>query len=620
MKKFRSILIGMIVAGAVSSFAKDLSVHPDSIRYHFAPVVVTGQRFEMPQKDIAASISIISPTAIRQTHLITVADAISYLSPGVYTTRRLTMGYGVAALAGGSITIRGLGGKPNSQVLMLIDGRPDFQGIFSHPISDAYFLDNVDHIEVLRGPASAVYGTNALGGVVNIITQKLPTAGFENRLNISYGSYNTQRYRFQHGGAIGRAQYLLSIGHQQSEGHRENSQFEAQNYSLQMGYQIDPHFHFSFNGTITPYTYHDPGPEGVSLSGYFDYGKITRSSLDVTLTNHFAGSEGTVKIHGNFGKHRLSDGWSSDDQTNGLIAFQNFELPWAFKSTVGLDIKRYGGTSRSNGIKLGTFFNDEYALYLHLQKTWLKKWILAGGIRLEDNSNFGREWIPKFGLVYHAGSQTSLRTTVAKGFRAPSIKDLFLFAPANKYLQPERLWSYEVGINQSFGRQLSLDVCGFYYQGDQFIETTPIAPGRMQNLNTGANRVSGLEVTLAAMPLPNFSANFGYSYLHSEEAIPFAPNKLNFMITYAFKKFSGSIYGEHIRALYTSYQLNQMPPKISIEQLPNYTLLHVKLNYQLRGNLQLSAGIENLMDQSYQILKGYPMPGRTAISNFTFSF
>ncbi len=601
-------------------FAKEKPIDSDSVRYKFAPVVVTGQRYEMPQKDVAASIAILSPIEIQQTNLTTVADAISYLTPGVFTTRRSTMGYGVAALAAGSITVRGIGGKPNSQVLMLIDGRPDFQGIFSHPINDAYFLDNVDHIEVLRGPASSVYGTNALGGVVNIISKDLPAAGFDTQMNIGYGSFNTQRYRFHHAGSLGRLQYFAGVGYQKSDGNRDNENFEAQNYAIKIASQINPSYKISFNGSLTPYQFHDPGPEGVSLYGYFDYGEITRSSMDLTLNNKFNCTDGTIKIHGNFGRHKLSDGWDSDDQTNGVIAFQNFNLPYEIKTTLGFDAKRYGGTARSNGIKLGTFFNDEYAGYLHLQKVLIKKIIVGSGVRYEHNSNFGTEWIPKLSLVYHPLSQTAFRVAVAKGFRTPSIKDLFLYASANPDLKPERLWSYELGINQSLGRNVSLDFCGFYYEGDQLIETAMIVPGKMQNQNIGSNKARGFEVALQTNPAMNLSANLSYSYLDSDTIIPFSPNKFNFMLNYKFKRLNFSLYGEHINNIYTSYQLNQMPLKTTVEKLSDYALVHLKLNYRLAENLQLALGIENLFDESYQILKGYTMPGRMFLSHVTFNF
>ncbi len=592
----------------------------DSVKYRFAPVVVTGQRYQIPLKDVAASVSIVSEEEINSTNLFNIADVVSYMTPGVYTTRRSVLGYGVAALAGGSISIRGIGGKPNTQILVLIDGRPDFQGIFGHPLNDAYLLDNVDHIEVLRGPGSAVYGTNALGGVINIITKKLPESGFQTHFQAGYGSYNSQKYLFQHSGSLNKFQYFLSASLNKSDGYRENSDFESKNFAIKLGYQISDHFKLEFQGTSTPYTFHDPGPENITLNGYFDYGDIVRNSMDLTLFNQFANSDGNIKIHGNFGHHELSDGWISDDQTNGIVAFQNFYFPHEIKTTIGFDIKRYGGTSESNGNKLGTYFNDERAVYLHFQKNFVKKLVLAAGIRAENNSLFGTEWIPKFGIVYHPFSKTAIRTSVSKGFRTPSIKDLYLFPPANQDLKPERLWNYEIGWTQYLGSRFSLDITGFYYKGDQFILTTPVAPGKMQNLNTGSNEAKGLEASLRGEIVSNLTANFSYSYLDSKNTLPFSPNKFNFWIDYQKGKLNLSLYGEYISNLYASYQPKQFPPVTIIEKMQDYSLAHLKISYALLRNTTFSLSVENLLDEKYEILKGYPMPGRTFFTRLDYTF
>jgi len=608
----------IVVALTIFTLNIARSSQPDSVRYEFAPVVVTGQRYEMLQKDVAASITIISPASLRSTNLNTVADAISYFAPGVFTSRRAAFGYGVAALAGGNITIRGIGGKPNSQVLVLIDGRPDFQGIFSHPINDAYLLDNIDHIEVLRGPASAVYGTNAMGGVINIITQKLLTTGFQTRISAGYGSYHTQKYHLQHTGAIGKFSYLAGIGFNRSDGHRADSKFDGKNVAVKLGFRINSNIELSFNSAYTPYEYHDPGPEGISLYGYFDYGDITRSSMDVTLNNRFAHTDGTLKIHGNFGEHQLSDGWYSEDQTNGIILFQNIDLFYDLKTTIGFDAKRYGGLAKSNGSKLGTFFNDEIAAYVHVQKILWKKLIIGTGIRFEDNSNFGQESLPKFGIVYHPALQTALRASVAKGFRSPSVKDLFLYKVANADLSPERLVNYELGFNQAIGKMLAVDLCGFYYEGEQLIELAQAAPNVYQNMNVGSNNAKGFEVTIQAKPLKSVTANISYSYLDSKLTLPYAPNKFNFFLNYTIARCELSLYGEYINRLYASYQLS--PVKTVIEKLADYSLVHLKLQYTLTERLQLSVGVDNVFDESYQILKGYPMPGRTIFSKMNISF
>lgn len=592
----------------------------DSIRVHFDPIVVTGQRYEMTQKDVAASVSVISPSQLKHTGFSTVADAVSLLTPSVFTTRKSTMGYGVAALAAGTMTVRGVGGKPNSQVLVLIDGRPDFQGIFSHPINDGYLLSTVDHIEVLRGPASAVYGTNALGGVINIITKKLPHSGFHSNFSIDYGSYDTQRYQLQQSGRIDDFRFALSVGLHTSEGHRDNASFESRNYGAKIGYRLNEHFDVTFNGNMIPYQFHDPGPQDINLMGYFEEGDITRYSMDLTLRNTFGTTDGTLKIHGNFGKHELSDGWESEDQTVGVFMFQNVIFHNEARATLGVDVKRYGGESYSGGTDLGTYYNDEYAAYLHIQKVIQEKLILATGLRLEDNSYFGAEWIPKFGLVYHAFPKTSLRTSVAKGFRTPSIRDLYLFPPANINLKPERLWNYEIAVSRSVGEALSLDLCGFFYEGDQWIETVVIAPGMTQNQNSGSNSAQGLEMTVQARPTDHLSAYIALSYLDSKERLPFAPNKADFLITYDAKRVDISLYGEHIAHLYTSYQLNQYPIRTTIERQSPYTLINAKAQLKISPHLSLSLIVENLFDEPYEILKGYPMPGRTFSSGVQYYF
>ncbi|MCK7460836.1 MAG: TonB-dependent receptor plug domain-containing protein [Sphingobacterium sp.] len=81
-------------------------------------------------------------------------------------------GFGVADGAAGKISIRGIGGSPNTQVLVLIDGHPQYMGLFGHPLPDAYVASDAEKVEVVRGPASILYGTNAMGGVVNIITRQ----------------------------------------------------------------------------------------------------------------------------------------------------------------------------------------------------------------------------------------------------------------------------------------------------------------------------------------------------------------------------------------------------------------------------------------------------------------
>ena len=102
----------------------------------------------------------------------TVFDAVDQLVPGAFVTRRGIMGYGIATNGTGSVSIRGIGGSPNTGVLIVVDGRPDMQGLMGHPLPDFYSLSNAESVSVTEGPASVLYGSNAMGGAIEIVPSR----------------------------------------------------------------------------------------------------------------------------------------------------------------------------------------------------------------------------------------------------------------------------------------------------------------------------------------------------------------------------------------------------------------------------------------------------------------
>ncbi len=609
------IIFTLIMLNCWPGFSQRKIVEGDSIRYEFSPLVVTGSRYTLARENLAAAITVIEKPVLLNAPMTTVAEAVSQFTPGAFTTRRSIMGFGVAAAAAGGITLRGMGGKPNTQILILIDGRPDFQGIFGHPLPDAYPLDYVERIEVLRGPASAVYGTNSMGGVINIITREIDQPGFETRISTGFGSYQTQAHVIQHGGKLGKFAYYLTGNYQHTQGHRPNSGFDSQSYSLKMSYDFNSHFRLRVFGSTTPYRFHDPGPENGKPD--FEVGDVHRSTMDFTLENKFGKTNGSIKIHGNFGEHDLSDGWHSIDQTVGVVAFQNFNLPAEFKTTIELDAKQYGGLGEN---KLATSFiqntlGEEYitevAGFVHLQKIFFKKLITGAGLRLENHSKYGSELVPQFGIVYQPLTQTSLRTSVSKGFRSPTARELFFFPTANIDLKPETLWSYEAGISHTLTHWLNVDLTYYMIQAANLIRLdTSVRPNR--TVNTGKTDYNGLELAIQFRPIQNLSGKITYNYLNSEEIIPFSPNKFFGQLNYSWNRLAigGSI--ESVQNLYSGTAENS--------KIKNYTLVGIQLMYQVIHGLEFSLNMENAGNTDYEILKGYPMPGRTFMGKINYQF
>ena len=186
-------------------------------------VVVTGTRTAVPERAIVSAVSTISNAQLTQLERVSVLPTLSEMVPNVFVTQRGVMGYGVSGGAAGGINVRGMS-SGTGQVMVLVDGHPQYQGIFGHSIADAYQTMVADHIEVVRGPASMLYGSNAMGGVVNIIT-KTQGDGVRTDLNLGAGSYKSVQADVHNSVRVGKFFSDIALNYQGSDNHRENMGF-----------------------------------------------------------------------------------------------------------------------------------------------------------------------------------------------------------------------------------------------------------------------------------------------------------------------------------------------------------------------------------------------------------
>lgn len=170
MNYLRYTLLSLIIC---FSLAYSQSQKSDSTKtYHSEPVVVTGTQEGLSRKYVPASVSVVTSADLQSSGEISLLDALSEEVPGLFVPQRGLIGYGIENSAG-TISIRGLGGNPTTEVLVMIDGIPQFMGLYGHPLSDSYLSEDAARVEVIRGPGSMLYGTNAMGGVINIITKRV---------------------------------------------------------------------------------------------------------------------------------------------------------------------------------------------------------------------------------------------------------------------------------------------------------------------------------------------------------------------------------------------------------------------------------------------------------------
>jgi len=593
MKKFKTILLSIFVVLQINS----QNNFKDSVQLN--EVLVTGSKLEVSRKVIPLSVSQISRNEIEQSGEINILPSLNTYVPGVFVTQRNVLGFGVAAGGSGAITLRGIGGAPNTEVLVLIDGHPQYQGIFGHPLADAYVASDVEKVEIIRGPGSLLYGSNAMGGVINIITRKNDKEGISGNVGASYGSYNTQKYYGTIGYKKEKLSVFASLNHDQTDGIRENTDFKITNGYTKVGYDITQNLKINADFNIAKFNANDNGIIGVPKPFNID---ISRGKTSFSFENKFQNTEGALKLYHNFGEHTLSDGFHSTDRNSGAMIYQSFKLNTGTVVTVGSDFKQYGGIVNQTAVRDSLITINELAAYVHAQQTLFENLTISAGIRADKHSKFGTEIVPMGGISYYPTQNTTLKASVSKGFRNPTIMELYLYAP-NPNLLPERMMNYEISWLQSLlNNKLKLELTLYNVKGENLIQEVGQRPN-LSRQNVGSFDNKGIEFSAKYAVTKALFIHANYSYLDLSKPVIAAPRQqLNVSANYKYKIWDFNAGIQYIEKLYTS-----IAPNVTIQ--PDYLLLNARLACTPIKSMQVFVSGSNLLNKSYQINFGYPMPG-----------
>ncbi len=607
MKKIGIVLLILLFANII--YSQELI--KDSVKLE--EVVVTGSKVEISRKLIPLSVSQISRQEIESTGQINILPSLNTFVPGIFVTERNILGFGVAAGGSGGISMRGIGGAPNTGVLVLIDGHPQYQGIFGHPLADAYVASDVEKVEIIRGSGSLLYGSNAMGGVVNIITRKNKQEGISGNIGASYGSYNTQKYFGTVGLKKDKFSVFASANHDQTDGTRVNTDFNITNGFAKVGYELNKNLNLSADFNIAQFNANDNGSIYLAIPKPFNI-DITRGKTSLSLENKYENIEGALKVYHNFGEHVLSDGFQSTDRNSGAMLYQTLKLRKSSVLTGGIDFKQYAGKVTNQPFLAANdslIAVNELAAYLYGQQTLFNKLTISAGIRIENSSKFGTELVPMGGLSYVLTDNTSLKASVSKGFRSPTIMEMYLYAP-NPDLQPERMINYELSWLQSLLKnKLNLELTAFKVKGENLIQVVvPPVPAKRQNVGTFDNQ--GIEFSAKYSLSKNIHFHANYSYINLDKIVVAVPRaQLNVGVNYTYKIWSAHVNLQNIDQLYTN---------IATTSIESYSLLSARLSCRPIKNLELFMAGNNLLNETYQINYGYPMPRINFNSGVSYKF
>jgi vitamin B12 transporter len=496
---------------------------------------------------------------------------------------------------------------------------------------------------VLRGAGGTLYGSQAIGGVINIITKK-GDGPPELVLSAAGGNGSTHRQVAALRGAEGKFGYSLSVAHLQSDGFRRfNDDYENLSTSARLDYKftVDTSlkgiFHFTksdvglFNSNnFAPGNQGDPNAREASTQylGKLEWEQRILKNWDYRVAGSIFKElirdsdnvDGCLVDFG-FGLGPCDFGKSRDHFRPRILTgeFQTNYRPWDWNTTTfGIEYKLR--SARTSGGIDRSIRNIAYYLQEQFQ-LFDRRLILIPGIRLDDHQTFGRAWTPSFSSAYlfkEAG--TKVKASYAKGFKAPSLNELF-FPPAfgcpafgNPDLGPEKSWEVNAGVEQEFLRdRMKIGATYFHREVKDLIEGRPIPGdpfGCFRAFNVGRARFDGVEWNLAIKLLSFLALNGNYTYLDWDTATGTLPRRprhrgsvgLNFSHEGLEMNLIANIIGRRDDFHATKFTNIHMPSYNRFDLAASYRL---PVRIDLVKHLNVFAKIENLFNRSYEEADGF---------------
>lgn len=592
-------------------------------------VVVTGSRTVTDVRHLPQTLTIVDREQLTAHHRSNILPTLSELVPNMMVTQRGVMGYGLSTGGTGGMMLRGISSSAG-QVMVLVDGHPQYNGIYGHSIADSYHTMMAEGVEVLRGPASVLYGSNAMGGVVNIVTRRMPQDGVRTTLDVGAGSYGTFQAEAANQLRRGRFTSDVSAQYGRSDNHRPNMGFQQYGGQIKLGYRFSSHWSAFAEANITHFSAQYPGTINAPMQEAEQW--ITRGVMSMGVDNQYDRTSGRLSVYDNFGRHKINDGYKANggtpqsrlfrsrDALVGVSWYQSVRAWSGARLTAGMDYQHIYGhafyTSRSTGEVLetpnkqsGQESNEEVAAYVQLSQELWQCLTMDAGIRYDHHTVTGGQWIPQVGIVYRPLADGQIRAMASRGFRNPTMREMYLYPPSNTELSPESMWSYELSWRQALAQgRLSYGVTAYYIHARNIIQTVA-----MQNVNTGELRNSGVEVEARWQVNRHWTLQTNHSYLHMQNPVLAAPGYKGYLAaSMHYGRWALNAGLTQIAGMYTVVGAN---PKRE-----NCTLLAATLSYQACSWVGLWLRGDNLLAQRYQYVDGMPMPRATVMAGVTLGF
>ena len=634
------LIIAILLASGLPCFAEQNDANTQKALFEMpieqlaeqSYTVYGASKYEQKTSEAPASVTIITADEIRKYGHRSLADVLQSV-PGLYTTYDRNYHY---------LGVRGLRrpGDYDTRILLLINGYRVNDNIYDQASWETIYLldvDLIEKVEVIRGPGSSLYGSNALLAVINVITKDAKTLkGVEVSGEVS--SFDTQKGRVSYGHTFDESHNLLvSATTYESDGQKlyfkefdnpatnngkvSNDDDQSLNLFLQATAG-------EFSLTATHAT-REKGLPTAPWDTYFGDSR-TRTNDNMTFagltykhdfTDNFAMRARVDYHHYNYdGAYVFDDGGLYTNKDNGRGRWWESELQFIarpienHKVTWGVE-GRYNARQDQKNWDSDVYLDDQrhsknWGIYIQDEWTFLEKWTFVGGVRYDNYDTFGGTTNPRLALIYRHSANTTLKLLYGQAFRAPNPYELYytdggLTSKVPDSLNPETIKTYEVVLEQKLNKNLSGTVSAFHYTMKDIVDQyTDPGDGLLVFRNISGATTSGIETALAGKWENGIKGRASYSFVEArdddtDEILVNSPKhlaKLN-LISPVIKDnlFAG------LELQYTS-----RAKTLADNYADDFLITNLTLTYEnIVKGLELSVGVYNMFDVDY----GHPGAG-----------
>lgn len=576
-----------------------LSAQEPPPEFELPDVISPGRR---PQRASAtpASVSVLTAADLRRLGVRTVGEALAFVP------ETLARAYG----GPGSLITPSIRGSSAEQVLILLDGVPLNSAFSGNVDLSTIPIDDIERIEVLRGPFSAIYGSGALGGVISIVTRQ------RGRTSASGGGGSAGHVSFS---VSGGRDSRLTLRYDQASGARTNSDFTGGHVSLAVS-EANGGRSWDLRLFGTQASRGAPGSTLFPSS----LARQDDSRLMASFTTERVRGPATDRARLSFHYDRIAfrnPAFGINDTHEGTT--WSAEWQRAIRTTamgvvtLGAEVAVQSLASTSVGPRSATVG----AIYLQDDRALGPRTLLSAGLRADWNSAYGVQLNPRLGIVYFVRPGTRLRFAVGRTFRGPAFADLYFpfdgFVRGNPALRPEQAWSADLGLGSTIRPGLVARITGFYSDVRDLIIYVPDAMFVFSPQNVGAASIRGASIELEGAINARWIVRASSTWLRATDNatgldLPNRPRYAGAVVLTARLSAGASVTGSAI------YVGDRFADSANTIRLPGYFTAGLSAQAPIAPGLFARATVSNLFDARYEPVQGYPSPGRSVFAELVF--